>query len=157
MKEMFCFQCEQTAMGEGCTGRSGICGKQNHIANIQDKLTVDLIELSQIVNDCKKTDKIDRLILEGLFTTVTNVNFDEESIQNLIKEIENIKKSLLQENFRNKFEFNFDIFSVWNDDEDIRSLKSLILFGIRGMAAYTYHAYLLGYTDRKVLDFFIKL
>lgn len=153
---MFCFQCEQTAGGKGCVGKVGVCGKQNYTANIQDELTVALIELSQVTNAYKTTEQTDRLMIEGLFTTVTNVSFDNESIQKLIKQIQNVKESLMRDSDRDKFNFNFNISSLWNDNEDICSLKSLILFGVRGMAAYAYHAYVLGYTDREVLDFFYK-
>lgn len=156
MKEMFCFQCEQTAGVKGCSGKAGVCGKQNHTANIQDELTVALIELAQVANEYKKTKDTDRLMLEGLFTTVTNVSFDDESTQKLIEEIKNVKDSLLPEGYKDKFDFNFNMSLVWNDDEDIRSLKSLILFGVRGMAAYAYHAYVIDYIDREVLDFLYK-
>ena len=71
---MFCFQCEQTAHGKGCTA-VGVCGKKPDTANLQDDLTNSLIEL---VNCCEQNEENTELIIDGLFTTVTNVNFDNE-------------------------------------------------------------------------------
>lgn len=139
--QMFCFQCEQTAGCTGCT-RSGVCGKKPEVANLQDKLTGAIITLAG-----KKRDNInDGLIIKSLFTTITNVNFNEESITKLINEVHAASKD----------ENDYNLNLVWNADEDIRSLKSLILFGIRGMAAYAYHADVLGYTDDEVNAFFYE-
>lgn len=139
---MFCFQCEQTAKGKGCTAM-GVCGKQADTADLQDELTNSLIELA----GCgEKNDKNTDLLVNGLFTTVTNVNFDNKSIQQLIQEV---RKNIPCGN-------KFDINTVWNTNEDIRSLKSLILFGLRGMAAYAHHARVLGYKDKIVDDFFYE-
>ncbi len=140
---MFCFQCEQTANGKGCTVQ-GVCGKKENTANLQDKLTSALIELA---NSNKKDDKITELLIKGLFTTITNVNFDDKSIIELTEEVKkHIEKST-----------KFDIKKVWeNENEDIRSLKSLILFGLKGMAAYAYHARVLGYKDETVDNFFYE-
>lgn len=139
---MFCFQCEQTAKGKGCTAM-GVCGKQADTADLQDELTNSLIELA----GCgEKNDKNTDLLVNGLFTTVTNVNFDNKSIQQLIQEV---RKNIPCGN-------KFDINTVWNTNEDIRSLKSLILFGLRGMAAYAHHARVLGYKDKTVDDFFYE-
>ena len=137
---MFCFQCEQTAQGKGCTA-TGVCGKKPDTANLQDDLTTALIELA---NCADKNEKNTELIIDGLFTTVTNVNFDNASISKLISLVKNQIKCNSQ----------FDIKSVWNTDEDIRSLKSLILFGLRGMAAYAHHARVLGYKDEIIDNFF---
>lgn len=93
-------------------------------------------------------------MLEGLFTTVTNVNFDPEVVLRKIETVRNIKNKIQAKNGINSDEY--DINNLWNDNEDIRSLKSLILFGLRGMAAYAYHALMLGYTDKRVNDFFYK-
>lgn len=157
---MFCFQCEQTAGGKGCTGKAGVCGKQDHTANFQDRLTGALIGLARAVDGHEPTAETDRLIMEGLFTTVTNVSFDDDSIGELIDEIEKAKDSLNPQCGccasacgRND---DFDMASLWETDEDIRSLKSLILFGIRGIAAYAYHAHVLGYNDPEVTQFFYK-
>ena len=72
---MFCFQCEQTAGCSGCTGKTGVCGKSFKTTNLQDELTGALIGLARVCASHPKTPQTDRLIIEGLFTTVTNVNF----------------------------------------------------------------------------------
>ncbi len=137
---MFCFQCEQTAQGKGCTV-TGVCGKKADTANFQDELTNTLIELA---NCGEKNETNTELLIEGLFTTITNVNFDNKSIIAFIQKVKD----------RINCDKTFDINSVWNADEDIRSLKSLILFGLKGIAAYAHHARVLGYKNSDVDDFF---
>ena len=78
--QMFCFQCEQTAGCTGCTGKAGVCGKSASSAKLQDELTGALIALARACSNNPKTQQTDRLILEGLFTTVTNVNFNDETL-----------------------------------------------------------------------------
>lgn len=164
---MFCFQCEQTAGGKGCTGKMGVCGKLASTANLQDKLTGALISLAQLVQHVQKSNEsatvnrinCDRLILEGLFTTLTNVNFNDESIQIYITKVHAERDSILgsMENIdTEKFCNDYEMKNLWTADEDIRSLKSLILFGLRGMAAYAYHAKVLGQSSEVVNDFFYK-
>ena len=80
-KNMFCFQCEQTAFGTGCTGCAGVCGKSADAAKLQDALTGALIGLARTCQHAAPTDQTYRLFIEGLFTTVTNVNFDVTTIQ----------------------------------------------------------------------------
>lgn len=149
--KMFCFQCEQTGCG-GCTGNSGVCGKSAYTAELQDKLTGVLISLARSAKDNPETVNSNtyRLLIEGLFTTLTNVNFDDESIK---KQTEIIRREKAR--FKNQSD-DYDINILWNEDENTRSLKSLILFGIRGMAAYAYHAMVLGYTDEDVNKFIIE-
>lgn len=160
--KMFCYQCEQTAGCTGCTGNAGLCGKSANTARLQDELTGALIGLARAAegNEHLVTEEMNQLVLEGLFTTVTNVNFNDETLKILIYKIENAKKKLVPNCFtcsgscgRND---NFDMNTLWTTDEDVRSLKSLILFGIRGMAAYAYHASVLGYTDETISKFFYK-
>ena len=160
--KMFCYQCEQTAGCTGCTGNAGLCGKSANTARLQDELTGALIGLARAAegNEHLVTEEMNQLVLEGLFTTVTNVNFNDETLKILIYKIENAKKKLVPNCFtcsgscgRND---NFDMNTLWTTDEDVRSLKSLILFGIRGMAAYSYHASVLGYTDETISKFFYK-
>ena len=119
---MFCFQCEQTAFHKACT-QKGVCGKDPDIANLQDKLTSSVIELANCGNI---NDENTKLIIDGLFTTITNVNFDNKSIENLTEKFKN----------RISCDFKFDVKDIWDCSEDLRSLKSLILFGLKGMAAY---------------------
>ena len=160
--KMFCYQGEQTAGCTGCTGNAGVCGKSANTARLQDELTGALIGLARAAegNEHLVNEEMNQLILEGLFTTVTNVNFNDETLKILIYKIENAKKKLVPNCFtcsgscgRND---NFDMNTLWTTDEDVRSLKSLILFGIRGMAAYAYHASVLGYTDETISKFFYK-
>ena len=137
---MFCFQCEQTAGGRGCTGRSGVCGKTQGVARLQDELTGALVSLAST----RKTlgPDGDLAVMRGLFATLTNVDFDGEDLESQI--------ALIREMSGNAEPY--DMGMVWNAQEDIRSLKSLILFGLRGMAAYAYHAAVLGRTDRTVME-----
>ena len=160
---MFCFQCEQTAGCKACVGNVGVCGKKADTAELQDKLTGALIGLARATEnneDCIR-DSTHQLILEGLFATLTNVNFDDERFCRLLNWIEVEKKHLISRCYecampcgRNNA---YDMEKLWNEpDEDIRSLKSLILFGIRGVAAYAYHAWLLGYMDESIYRFLCK-
>ena len=161
-QQMFCFQCEQTAGCSGCTGAAGVCGKKADTAKLQDELTGALIGLARSAegNMHLLTERTDDLVIEGLFTTVTNVNFNNETITALIRRIEDEKNRMVPGCTacgapcgRND---DYDMNDLWQADEDIRSLKSLILFGIRGMAAYAYHANVLGYRDQEVNRFFYK-
>ena len=149
--KMFCFQCEQTAGCTGCTGAAGVCGKKADTARLQDDLTGALIGLAEAV--CGKeelmTRQMYRVVIKGLFATLTNVNFDNEALGELIHEVHE-----LAEKVGNAEDYNMNL--LWNADEDIRSLKSLILFGIRGVAAYAYHAEVLGYYDGDVDRFIYK-
>ena len=160
--KMFCFQCEQTACGTGCTGKAGVCGKKADTAGLQDQLTGALIGLARATegSGSSVTEDTHRLVMEALFATLTNVNFDNDAIEELTRRVEEEKQRLAPDCSvcrsacgRND---NYDMEKLWNANEDIRSLKSLILFGIRGMAAYAYHAALLGYTDEEVNRFFYK-
>ena len=163
---MFCFQCEQTAGCTGCT-RAGVCGKSAMTAMLQDTLTGALIALANTTTTaCSNKnsnhnptavlmDEINHLILEGLFTTITNVNFDDASIKDLTAQIRSAKENL-SASYQISSTADYDMNNIWNADEDIRSLKSLILFGVRGMASYAYHAMVLGYTDASLNQFFIN-
>ena len=162
MNKMFCFQCEQTAGCAACTGNAGVCGKTAETSALQDALTGALIGLAHAIqgNENKCTPETDQLVLEGLFATVTNVNFNDKRISALIDRVHAEKQRLSPECSacdhvcgRND---DYDMKLLWNADEDIRSLKSLILFGIRGMAAYAYHAAVLGYNDAEISAFFYK-
>ncbi len=158
--KMFCFQCEQTAGCSGCTGKVGVCGKNADVAALQDKLTGELIGLVRATGDVVPTGNVLKLIIEGLFTTLTNVSFNEQTLNELIEKVRAERERLVPQCFacvspcgtNNEY----DLSQIWTDNEDIRSLKSLILFGIRGMAAYAYHAMVLGYTNDEVSHFFVK-
>jgi len=156
---MFCFQCEQTSKGTGCTA-GGVCGKKAETANFQDALTGELIGLARAANESAPAESTHKAVIDGLFTTVTNVNFNDETILSQIETIRAEKAKLIPQCsdcasncLRND---SYDMARFWEDSEDIRSLKSLVLFGLRGMAAYAHHAYVLGKTDETVNAFFYK-
>ena len=152
-KKMFCFQCEQTVGCTGCTGNAGVCGKKADTAKLQDELTGALISLAKAADSTETISKrTGQIIIEGLFTTVTNVSFDNAAIENMIQKVR-AEKERLAPDCRTK---EYDLQQLWNANEDIRSLKSLILFGIRGMAAYAYHANVLNYEDAEVNQFFCE-
>ncbi|HEY5537047.1 MAG TPA: hydroxylamine reductase [Acetobacterium sp.] len=149
MKDMFCFQCEQTAKGTGCEVK-GVCGKTAQIAGLQDKLVGATIGLARAVQNSKATETTDATIKRALFTTVTNVSFDDESLEALIACVEKMKTDI------DPTAKSYDMTRLWEENEDIRSLKTLILLGIKGIASYAHHADVLGYNDPVVNAFFYK-
>ena len=146
---MFCFQCEQTAKGTGCM-TNGVCGKSSDSAHLQDALTGEMIGLAQVSGGVSPGKSADKAVIDGLFSTVTNVCFDEEAIWHRIGAVKAEKEKL---EAAGAF---YDMAGLWEANEDIRSLKSLLLFGMRGMAAYAHHAYILGKSDEIVDNFFFK-
>ena len=151
MEEMFCFQCQQTAHNKVCNGKAGVCGKKADTANLQDELVGALMGLARAAKTGNPTERTNELVMKGLFTTLTNVSFNNETIKKLKTEIEKEKGRINSERYE-----DFDLKNIWNEHEDIRSLKSLILFGIKGMAAYAYHSFILGKTDSEVNGFFYE-
>jgi len=151
MKDMFCFQCQQTAHNTGCEGKAGVCGKKADTSNYQDELVGALIGLARAAKNGNPTDATDALIEKGLFTTVTNVNFNDETIKKLKTEVEKEKGRVNSEKYD-----DYNMAEIWDGNADIRSLKSLVLFGIKGMAAYAYHARVLGKTCEEVNEFFYE-
>ncbi len=151
---MFCFQCEQTAKCRGCTGAVGVCGKKEDTARIQDLLTGRLIGLATAMNGNGQhmAASATAVIVESLFATLTNVNFDNTALEKLLERAGSEKRKLDP----NSSTGDYDMDKLWNAAEDVRSLKSLILFGIRGVAAYAYHAAVLGYHEPEVDHFFCK-
>ena len=159
---MFCYQCEQTAGCKACTGNVGVCGKKAGTAELQDRLTGTLIGLARAIegNEHLVVDSTNQLFLEGLFATLTNVNFDPESFFRLLDWADVEKRRLVGNCYictspcgRNE---DYEMENLWNANEDSRSLRSLILFGIRGVAAYAYHAWVLGYKDDSIYKFIHK-
>ncbi len=151
MDKMFCFQCEQTAGGKGCTGNKGVCGKEAVTANLQDALTGKLIGLARTIDQRNPSADESRLIAEALFATITNVDFDAADVDNLVKKVSDAKNALPDP------KEDFDLALLWDEEnDDLRSLKSLILFGIRGIAAYAFHGMVLGYTDADLEAFVIR-
>lgn len=158
---MFCFQCEQTAGCTGCTGARGVCGKTAQTARLQDQLTGALIGLARAIGGDGQADGATwRLLLEGLFATITNVDFSADHVTALTEQVHREKERILPGCAAcgapcGRTE-DYDLECLWAADEDIRSLKSLILFGVRGVAAYAYHAMALGYTDDDLNRFLAK-
>ena len=160
---MFCYQCEQTASCAACTGAMGVCGKKEDTAQLQDQLTGALIGIARAANGNEHLIRRETtdLIIESLFATLTNVNFDNEDFHALLDRAEAEKRHMVPDCFtclsacgRTN---DYDMEQLWQEpDADIRSMKSLILFGIRGVAAYAYHAAVLGYHDEQVEKFLYK-
>ena len=142
-------------------GNAGVCGKKADTAKLQDELTGALISLAKAVDGTETISKrTGQIIIEGLFTTVTNVSFDNAAIENMIQKVRAEKERLISDCSKCQDPYSsteeYDLQQLWNANEDIRSLKSLILFGIRGMAAYAYHANVLNYEDAEVNRFFCE-
>jgi hydroxylamine reductase len=145
---MFCFQCEQAVGGKACT-KVGACGKPAAVSNEQDELTAALIGLARAANGKKLGAAADSLIMLGLFATVTNVNFDQARLDELIAQVRGETERL----------GGGEIYSaahLWQGDADIVSLRSTLIFGLRGMAAYAWHAFVLGKTDEAVTAWLYK-
>src|SRR5659263_172087 len=155
---MFCFQCEQTAHGTGCTS-VGVCGKSVSQSDLQDLLTGELVALANVENG-HATESTWKIILEGLFTTITNVSFSDEAIELQIQktrdEIEKLHKHCTGMADSCPDHKPLDMRILWEGNEDIRSFKSLLLLGLRGVCAYAYHAFVLGHTDDTVNLFMVK-
>ena len=159
--KMFCFQCEQTALCTGCTGKAGVCGKTADVAKLQDELTGALVGLARAADNAPDVNGDTwRLMIEGLFTTVTKVNFNEETIRTLIARVRAEKARLVPDcavcaSACGRTD-DYDMEKLWGAQEDIRSLKSLILISVRRMAAYAHHAFRLGQEDEAVSQWFYK-
>lgn len=185
---MFCRQCEQTAQGKGCTV-AGVCGKTNETAILQDLLIHALKGIAVYGNLARKSGVIDKatdkFIIQGLFTAVTNVNFDAQKITAMIiasypvkEKIKNLFLDAYKAQYGKYFSeplpeichwipekdltrlvaqgLKFGIVSQPPVNEDIQSLRELILYGLKGMAAYADHAAILGVENEIVNSFFHK-
>ena len=179
---MFCFQCQETAKNEGCTVK-GVCGKTDEVSNLQDVLVFAAKGVaaysSQLRNAGKRYDKVDEYLYRSLFISITNANFDGEEIIEAIKEGVNLRNFLKSElekegialdpKFENTFLTTYEYSE--NDDLvelakkvgvlrteniDVRSLREMVLYGLKGMAAYGFHAYNLGSTDNDIYKFYEK-
>ena len=196
---MFCYQCEETVKGEACT-KSGVCGKSDEVADLQDQLIYMLkglavvnqkarenipedsglkTQILKFIKGNQKTKDEDleehinsRFMEESLFSTVTNVNFSKSYFKNQIQETYKLReglKSILKENNVDLSDLPSavnvkpedlastpEVNILSTEDEDIRSLRELLTYGIKGMAAYAYHARMLGYTDNEISAFMEK-
>lgn len=175
--EMFCYQCEQTANGKGCT-KMGVCGKTPEIANLQDLLIYQAKGICCYAKKLLETGEhapkeVVRFLENVLFTTLTNVNFDADVHVELLKVSQNIKEELREQTEaeinrpaavynlpETKSEMLKDapMAGIMYDkelDEDIRSLRQTILYGLKGISAYGHQARELGYYSTQVDDFYI--
>lgn len=177
MEKMFCYQCQETAKGTGCTIR-GVCGKTSDVANLQDLLLFILKGIAHYRVQLRALNAIDhsadRFILDGLFMTITNANFDKQRFVEKIKEAfklrEQLKQTFLEKGGQpEKITFegaywtadtleemeakagNVGVLSTEN--EDIRSLREMLTYGMKGMAAYTEHAHNLGHENPSIYEF----
>ena len=146
MSNMFCFQCQQTA-GNKCCVNTGVCGKQPETAKLQDELVYELIRLAETAEkNGQHTKEADRLLMDGLFTTLTNVNFDNEAIKEFTERVKKEKGKIGNDEAA--------VVSLWEGANDIVSLRSTLLFGLKGMAAYAHHAMNLVFDNNAVTDLF---
>ncbi|HQD41124.1 MAG TPA: hydroxylamine reductase, partial [Bacillota bacterium] len=177
---MFCYQCQEAAKGTGCTVR-GVCGKTEDTANLQDLLIYTLKGISIYGVKAReagiKDRHVDRFVVESLFSTITNANFDKESFIKRIREgielRESLKEKLIKETGQVKdglhdaamwkagtdeelYRKAAQVGVLSTSNEDIRSLRELIIYGVKGMAAYVEHASVLGYEDDNLYAFMQK-
>lgn len=171
---MFCFQCQETAGGKGCTVR-GVCGKQETTAKLQDLLIYTVKGVSEIVVkgglEVETLGKVNYELVNSLFMTITNANFDDEALVLQIKKMLEIRNGLRDsanavslhdaatfevENTEEMLEKAAAVGVLATADEDIRSLKEMVTYGLKGMAAYAEHAANLGETDNDVFAFMYK-
>ena len=174
--EMFCYQCQETAKGTGCTVR-GVCGKEPEVAALQDLLIWALKGLSFYGVAARKngvsTSEADLFVAEGLFTTITNANFDPERFVALVKHAVTLRDQLKAQAgvtgpapematwkpsawTVGELVAKGATVGVHSDptlNEDIRSLRELLIYGLKGLAAYTHHAYMLEHRDDSLLHF----
>lgn len=172
--KMFCFQCQETAGCSGCTV-SGVCGKKPDVAAMQDLLVYVTKGLSAVTTELRFDGKeieayVNEMIIVNLFTTITNANFDKDSIierikntlatkEELIRKVENrevLPEAALWKGTEADFEAKASRVGVLStDNEDIRSLRELITYGLKGLAAYAKHAAALAHTDVEI-DAFLQ-
>lgn len=174
---MYCFQCQETAKNQGCTAR-GVCGKTEETANLQDLLIYVLRGISIYGEKAKQAGELDKkkgiFIAQSLFLTITNANFDNNRIIAQIKEGLKIRDEL-KSKYGDKLEGELHESAVWysddvevfykkasevgvlsQKDEDVRSLRELLIYGLKGIAAYADHAAILGFEDENIYGFLIE-
>ena len=176
---MFCYQCQETAKGTGCTIK-GVCGKPENVAKLQDLLIYTLKGIAIVAVQARERHlerkDVDKFIMESLFSTITNANFDKsrfvERIQEGLKLREDLKQAVLRvggsipENLHDaatwtapaeEFETKATLVGVLaTENEDVRSLRELITYGLKGIAAYAEHAYTLEYKEPGIFAFIEK-
>ncbi len=175
---MFCFQCQETAKNTGCTVR-GVCGKEETTANLQDLLIFNLKGIAVLVKQGKAagvdlTREAGRFVTKALFTTITNVNFNDDNLVTWIKKAQDFKKSV-KDKVEGKAAGTLPDAALWFSDnaaeyqekakkvgilatenEDVRSLRELLIIGLKGIAAYADHAAILGVEKDEIYDFILN-
>lgn len=175
---MFCFQCQETAKGEGCTIK-GVCGKTNDVANLQDLLIYLMRGISKLSVRLRakgeEDNEVNKFIVDGLFMTITNANFDKQRFVKKIKEAFGVREKLIEklttmgenplkdedcdcltwksDNLSEMEEKAIHVGVLRTENEDIRSLRELLTYGIKGISAYAEHAANLGYEDNEIYAF----
>ena len=174
---MFCFQCQETAKGTGCT-IAGVCGKKDNVANMQDLLVFVTKGISFFTTRLRElgieTDGAGKFVVDSLFMTITNANFDFDRFVVRVREGLKLRDELQEKylkaggsipadvhesatwtgNTVEEFEAkNVSIGVLATKNEDVRSLRELVVYGVKGMAAYTEHASNLGFTDKSICKF----
>lgn len=172
---MFCFQCQEAAKGIGCTVR-GVCGKDAEVSNLQDLLIYAAKGVANIVRnsnlDVNELGVVNHEILNSLFVTITNANFDEQSIERQIRKVLKLRDGLMTNVPNPSVLHDAATFQVMDrqdminkatavgilstTDEDVRSLRELITYGLKGMAAYAHHALNLGEENSGIYSFIYK-
>ena len=175
---MFCYQCQETAKGTGCTIQ-GVCGKKDDVANLQDLLMFVLKGISFYTKTARDKGieydkKINKFVFDGLFATITNANFSKQIFIDRVTnglEVRNSLRKKLEDAGVNIEALKPHSSAIWNgtpdtyeekaklvgvlatENEDVRSLRELITYGLKGLAAYTEHAFNLGYENKELYKF----
>jgi len=174
---MFCYQCQETAKGTGCT-TTGVCGKDEKVANIQDLLIYVLKGISNVSTRARalgiEKEEVNKFVVDSLFMTITNANFDYDRFVEKIREGLEIRDRLRDDYLKAGGTLPSDLHESVNwiadtteefdaksqtvgiltqENEDVRSLRELTIYGLKGMAAYTEHANNLGYKDDTIHKF----
>ncbi|SFE66739.1 hydroxylamine reductase [Peptostreptococcus sp. D1] len=171
---MFCYQCQETAKGTGCT-KVGVCGKNPTVAALQDLLVYVTKGIAEVVVkgnvDAAEISNINKEVITSLFITITNANFDEAAIENQINKMIGIRNELARKvNISNPHDsVTFEVSNreemlekaknvgvLSTENEDVRSLRELNIYGLKGMAAYAEHALNIGLEDNSVYEYTYK-
>ena len=173
--KMFCYQCQETMKGTGCILK-GVCGKESHTAKAMDLLMFVVRGISVVTDEFRNAGhpvaaEVNRFVVDALFCTITNANFDDESILNRVDKGMILRNRLIEEakekgislpeidelqwqGGRDEYASKAESVGVLREpDIDLRSLKELMTYGLKGMAAYLEHAMRLGYDDASIHTF----
>jgi len=169
---MFCYQCQETLKNKGCTV-NGVCGKKGTTANLQDLLIYTLKGIAVVAEKASDVDKkLGQYLAKALFTTITNVNFDDRRIIDVIKQGLKIRDRIKTEH---NITGSLHDSATWNpqsnadfltkaetvgvlstENEDVRSLRELLIYGLKGISAYADHAAILGLEEQSIYDFLVE-